>query len=74
MDIIDKAQEMAELHRQQLLSGALSDRYRKRETPLIIDGVRCCLSCKDPIPKERLRVQPNAVRCTACQERKDRLG
>lgn len=71
MDIIDSAQEMQELHRQQSLSDALNNRYRVREEPLVIDGVRCCLSCEEPISEERLRVQPDAVRCTLCQERKD---
>ncbi|MDI6615650.1 MAG: TraR/DksA C4-type zinc finger protein [Syntrophaceae bacterium] len=71
MDIIDDAQELTEFHRQQSIRDALNGRYRERERPLIIDGVRCCLGCEEPIPEERLRANPYAVRCTACQERKE---
>lgn len=74
MDIIDDAQEMAEFHRQQSIRIALNGRYREREQPLIIDGVRCCLGCEDPISEDRLRLKPYAVRCTACQEQKDRCS
>ena len=28
-----------------------------------------CIDCDRPIPLARLRIKPEAVRCTACQER-----
>jgi phage/conjugal plasmid C-4 type zinc finger TraR family protein len=74
MDIIDDAQELTEFHRQQSIRDALNGRYRERERPLIIDGVRCCRDCEEIIPAARLRANPYAVRCTACQERKDRCS
>jgi RNA polymerase-binding transcription factor DksA len=39
-----------------------------RETP----GTDC-LSCGDPIPKERLAVLPNACLCIDCQEDAERI-
>jgi len=71
MDIIDDAQELTEFHRQQSIRDALNGRYREREHPLIIDGVRCCRDCEEKIPEARLLLKPSAVRCTACQEQKD---
>jgi phage/conjugal plasmid C-4 type zinc finger TraR family protein len=74
MDVIDRANEIMEFHRVEALKDELNSRYRNLEKPLIIDGVRCCLDCEEPISEKRLRVQPYAVRCTGCQGRKERRG
>jgi len=45
-----------------------------KEEPLMIDGRRCCLDCEEPISEKRLTANPDAVRCTPCQARKERNG
>ena len=47
-------------------------KQRKYDMPLMQDGARCCVDCKDMIPDERLSVQPGAVRCVSCQSRRER--
>lgn len=42
------------------------------ETPFEIQGKRVCLDCHDPIPARRLKACPHAVRCTDCQDDRDR--
>lgn len=47
-------------------------RARESDPPLEIDGVRHCVDCGEPIPPARLAARPEAVRCIACKERKER--
>ena len=61
----ERAQEMVERERLWRLDQLLN---RPREIPLVRDGVRICLGCKDPIEPARLAVQAHAVRCTGCQQ------
>ena len=70
MDIIDEANERADLFRGNALNAVLQN--NTSELPLYIDGVRCCLGCKKPIPKGRLKVNPDAVRCVGCQEKEEK--
>jgi DnaK suppressor protein len=70
MDIIDEANERADLFRENALNAARQ--IDTSESPLYIDGARCCLDCKKPIPRGRLKVNPGAVRCVGCQEKKER--
>jgi len=63
-DAIDTAQELDQHFRDAALNAAL--RHSSDEDPLIINGVRCCLECEEPIPQERLKLQPNARRCVGC--------
>lgn len=71
-DEIDEAQEREEFYRTMLLKKALEK--INEEDPLIINGRRHCLDCEQPIPKKRLRANPEARRCIFCQTRKERLG
>lgn len=74
MDIIDHASELNEYHRANAPRAALSTSCRTAETPLIIDGRRCCLDCETPIPEKRLTHMPHAVRCTRCQDKHERTA
>lgn len=70
MDIIDRAQELAERHVADSLARAL-DR-REDDQPLVINNRWCCIDCRRPIPERRLLANPGAVRCVKCQEEHDR--
>jgi len=70
-DIIDSAQALDELYRESALIAAKM-RHGSNEDPLIIDGVRCCLDCEEPIPAARLELKPDATRCVPCLERKEK--
>jgi len=67
MDIIDRAQEYEIVLREVAIAQA---RNGVTDTPpLYLDRVRCCVDCETPIPEERLRLRPHAVRCVGCQEK-----
>ena len=70
MDICDDANERADLFRENALNAARQS--NAGESPLYIDGARCCLDCKKPIPKGRLKVNPDAVRYVECQIRREK--
>lgn len=65
MDDIDYANQIAEDDRQRLLREALSK--AKNEQPAMVDGIRICLDCDEPIAADRLAANPQAVRCMDCQ-------
>lgn len=70
MDIADMAQRHEEVNFQFALAGA-----RRAGLPapfLILDGVRCCVDCEDPIPAGRIEAFPQATRCLACQQALER--
>ena len=71
MDEIDAAQQIEDFDRALALKKALT---HGKEEPLMIDGRRCCLDCEEPISEKRLTANPDAVRCTPCQARKERNG
>jgi phage/conjugal plasmid C-4 type zinc finger TraR family protein len=71
LDEIDAAQARDEFFRATALSKALN-RRPEDDDPLIIDGIRCCLDCEEPIPLARLKANPGAKRCTLCQSKKER--
>ena len=80
-DIIDEANERADLFRENALSAKMAELSLGGvpETPLYLDGIRCCLDCEEPISLRRLEIQPDAVRCVPCQtghdeRRKAKLG
>lgn len=66
MDIADKAKERETLHRDESL--ARHRAAQQQEKPLIINGIRRCLDCHDPIDLRRIDASPGAVRCTECQQ------
>lgn len=63
-DIIDRANDLASAY---LTRSIDQHRDRPRERPLLLDGVRVCRLCEEPIAPERLRAAPDAVRCVHCQ-------
>lgn len=65
-DDADRAQHYEEAERD---AGIYAATHRPRETPLYIDGARCCLGCEERLDKKRLRALPEAVRCLSCQDR-----
>jgi DnaK suppressor protein len=67
----DLAQELEEKHRVKSLAVQAAAAATK-EQPLVIDGVRVCLDCRDPIGKKRLKAKPDAARCVECQELKEK--
>jgi DnaK suppressor protein len=73
MDQIDIAQERDHLLREHALVMTIKIvKESAYEVPLILDGMRCCLDCKDIIPQKRLFIRPGAVRCVSCQTRRER--
>lgn len=69
MDDADAAQAMEARERASAIARALAARP---ETPLYLNGRRCCLDCEEPLPAARLAARPEAVRCVGCQEDHDR--
>ena len=64
-DPLDRASRTSEL----MIAHSLdAHKNRPKEEPLIIDGVRCCVDCEEPIPVRRIELLPDAVRCVECQE------
>lgn len=72
MDIIDEANVRADLFRDNALNAVRQNPAVAGESPLYIDGARCCLDCEEPIPKGRLKVNPDAVRCVECQAKREK--
>lgn len=75
-DQIDEAQEIEQRDNASALVRQ-QEAAASTEQPFEIQGRRVCLDCFEPIPKKRLKANPNAVRCTECQtdhERRERRG
>lgn len=71
MDDIDYAQRYDQEH----LERALRNRKRPENgVPLVVDGVRVCRDCADPIPEARIAARPDADRCAYCQQLHERYG
>lgn len=70
MDDIDRAQIYDQTFRDIAIAAAL--RHGNDEDPLIINGVRCCLDCEEPIPEGRLELEPDARRCVPCQTKHEK--
>jgi DnaK suppressor protein len=67
MDDLDRAKEREMADRERALQAQLA-KGLETETPLYIEGVRCCLDCYDPIPEKRIEARPESVRCLSCKE------
>jgi len=65
VDEFDLAQRHEQIFREDAIRKALTT---QPEEPLIIDGHRHCLHCEKRIPRKRLKVKPDAMRCVGCQE------
>lgn len=76
MDIIDHAQELDEMFREQSLIANRKSREScvngQTEERFVRDGVHYCLDCGDEIPLARIEANPAAVRCVDCQAKKER--
>lgn len=70
MDDVDRAKELEQEHRLRAVENELAS-HIERESPLIINGVRCCVDCRDPIPAKRLAARPDSVRCIECKQIKE---
>ena len=64
----DVAQVVEELER----AAALVDHIAARRMPMVPPG-GTCIDCDDEIPGERRAAEPDAVRCLACQEKRERV-
>ena len=69
-DLADKASFIEQRERDTAL--ALHSRPVANEAPFAIEGRRVCLDCFEPIGRQRLKANPNAVRCVECQRDSDR--
>lgn len=65
MDICDNADRTIQ---QQLQASLESMKNTEDISPLIIDGVACCIDCEEPIPPARLKALPGCCRCIECQQ------
>ncbi|HHO59902.1 MAG TPA: TraR/DksA family transcriptional regulator [Thiotrichales bacterium] len=72
MDDLDRAKELEMQHRSIALKNQQS-KAQETETPLEIDGVRCCLDCYQPIQEARLKARPESVRCIDCKTYKEEM-
>jgi RNA polymerase-binding transcription factor DksA len=73
MDDIDLAQEREAFYQEKILNAALRPTGYDDDDPLIINGVRCCLTSEDPIPLARLKANPKAKRCVPCESKRERM-
>lgn len=71
VDELDRAKVLEMREREASLRRTLAA-GRETEAPRVIDGVRHCLDCGEPIDKERLAARPESVRCIDCKERKEK--
>jgi len=65
VDEADLAEPIIQMEREACIDRVV---HRSVEEPFIIQGVRVCLTCFDPIESQRLEVEPDAVRCHCCQQ------
>jgi DnaK suppressor protein len=75
LDIFDQAQEINELFRE----NALKEHFKKHKiaTPpksRLAMTSKECADCGEPIPKGRLKANPQATRCITCQILAERNG
>lgn len=61
-DQFDHASKLEQL----AISKALQNHQQKKEKPLVIGGVRCCLDCEEEVEPQRIK-SVDAVRCISCQ-------
>lgn len=71
-DLGDRAQFHEEHERAAGLAAQQERAHAHAEPPLFIDGERSCRDCEEPISRERLAANADAVRCVECQGRHDR--
>lgn len=70
MDELDRAKNEEMADRQRALD-AQAARARETEPPRLVDGVRVCIDCGEPIPAARLAARPESVRCVLCKQQKE---
>lgn len=61
-DQLDQASKLEQQSREL----ALKNRHSQQEKPLVINGIRSCLDCEEPVEPPRIKLV-NAVRCIMCQ-------
>ena len=61
-DQFDQASKLEQL----AIDKAMQNHQQQKEKPLVINGVRCCLDCEEPILLERVK-SVDAVRCITDQ-------
>ena len=70
MDEMDRAAKMEQDFRERAIA---AQRIRPAEEPDEDEHGRYCLDCGAVIPELRIKLIANAVRCVACQTKKERL-
>lgn len=61
-DQFDQASKLAQLE----ISKALENHQQRKERPLVIKGVRCCLDCEIAVEPKRVKLV-DSIRCISCQ-------
>ena len=61
-DQFDQASKLEQL----AIDKAMQNHQQKKEKPLIIHGLHCCLDCEEEVEPERVK-SVDAVRCISCQ-------
>ena len=67
MDDIDRAQELDDLFRQDALIRHGIGRRPAAVTKQDQSETRFCVDCGKKIPMDRMKINPRAIRCVACQ-------
>lgn len=70
MDAADRAQEEEAAE----LANHLESEQRRLAAELERKGAANCADCQEPIPEERRRALPSAIRCINCQAWVERLA
>ena len=70
MDDADRAEE----YQEQMIADAIESSRRSALASSAMEGDGACIRCGEPIPAQRLRAIPHAVRCVECQADFEREG
>jgi DnaK suppressor protein len=71
MDDLDRAEQLAQQQRDLSINAALQSGIETEQPDEDEDGTRYCIDCGTVIPKERLAVRPESVRCVDCKQLKE---
>jgi DnaK suppressor protein len=72
MDWLDRVQANTEIYEAAAMRTHFNKRRLEPRPDPSTDGERTCLDCQEPISRERIEANPQAVRCVECQIKKEK--